>query len=380
MPRISAISDGSYPAKWRSTSRARCCGSRRRKPRSSWSRSAADNRSSGPPGRSSGRARRLLANRRLRTASWRHERTTRRWSHASNRSGSRSPGRSRQAITSASWRASSVRSTSRRIRCAIAKRRSPRVRIRSAYASLSPRRARSTRSRSTHPSPRCAQRGRRPNHYGSAGLGRVHFSGGAFVGGPRLAAMPEIDLTLQLNIALRLLLSAVLGAVIGYEREIHDHPAGMRTHLLVSLGSAAFTVVSIYGFSNTGIPNEAPTDPSRVAAQIVTGIGFLGAGAIIKYGTSVRGLTTAASLWVTAAVGMAVGAGWWLVAIVTTGIVVLSLWPLRLIIRRIRTMGAHQVRVRLQTTSLDALGDLRRAVGGRRIEVTEINTQRQAKG
>lgn len=192
--------------------------------------------------------------------------------------------------------------------------------------------------------------------------------------------MAQIDLALQLNLALRLLLSAVLGAVIGYEREIHDHPAGMRTHLLVSLGSAAFTVISIYGFTNTGIANEAPTDPSRVAAQIVTGIGFLGAGSIIKYGTSVRGLTTAASLWVTAAVGMAVGAGWWLVAIVTTGIVVLSLWPLRLIIRRIRTFGAHQVRLRLQTSSLDSLGELRRAVGGRRIEVTEINTQRLGKG
>ena len=151
--------------------------------------------------------------------------------------------------------------------------------------------------------------------------------------------MPSLDLALQLDLALRLLLSAVLGAVIGYEREIHDHPAGMRTHLLVSLGSAAFTVISIYGFTNTGIANEAPTDPSRVAAQIVTGIGFLGAGAIIKYGTSVRGLTTAASLWVTAAVGMAVGAGWWLVAIVTTAIVVFSLWPLNRVMRRIRSIG-----------------------------------------
>ena len=136
--------------------------------------------------------------------------------------------------------------------------------------------------------------------------------------------MPSLDLALQLDLALRLLLSAVLGAVIGYEREIHDHPAGMRTHLLVSLGSAAFTVISIYGFTNTGIANEAPTDPSRVAAQIVTGIGFLGAGAIIKYGTSVRGLTTAASLWVTAAVGMSVGAGWWLVAIVAAGQLILN--------------------------------------------------------
>jgi len=192
--------------------------------------------------------------------------------------------------------------------------------------------------------------------------------------------MAQVDFALQLDLALRLLLSAVLGAGIGYEREIHDHPAGMRTHLLVSLGSAAFTVISIYGFTNTGIPNEAPTDPSRVAAQIVTGIGFLGAGAIIKYGTSVRGLTTAASLWVTAAVGMAVGAGWWLVAIITTAIVVFSLWPLNRVMRRIRSIGEHQVRVRIATASLDSLGDLRRAVDGRRIEVSAINSQRQAHG
>jgi putative Mg2+ transporter-C (MgtC) family protein len=88
--------------------------------------------------------------------------------------------------------------------------------------------------------------------------------------------MPSLDLALQLDLALRLLLSAVLGAVIGYEREIHDHPAGMRTHLLVSLGSAAFTAVSIYGFTNTGIANEAPTDPSRVARPDRHRIGFPG--------------------------------------------------------------------------------------------------------
>jgi putative Mg2+ transporter-C (MgtC) family protein len=188
--------------------------------------------------------------------------------------------------------------------------------------------------------------------------------------------MASLDLALQLDLTLRLLLAAVLGAAIGYEREIHDHPAGMRTHLLVSVGSAAFTVISIYGFSNTGIANEAPTDPSRVAAQIVTGIGFLGAGAIIKYGTSVRGLTTAASLWATAAVGMAAGAGWWVIAIVISAIVVLSLWPLRVVLRRIRSVGATQVRVRLVTPSLESLGTLRQAFDDRRVELSEINSQR----
>jgi putative Mg2+ transporter-C (MgtC) family protein len=94
----------------------------------------------------------------------------------------------------------------------------------------------------------------------------------------------------------------------------------------------------------------------------------------------VRGLTTAASLWATAAVGMAVGAGWWAVALVTTAIVVLSLWPLNRVVQRIRSVGAHQVRVRLHVPSLETLGDLRRAIGGRRIEVSEINSQRLSHG
>lgn len=133
------------------------------------------------------------------------------------------------------------------------------------------------------------------------------------------------DPTLQFEFMLRLLLAAALGAAVGLERERRDHPAGMRTHLLVSLGSAAFTILSIYAFTG---PNS---DPARIAAQIVTGIGFLGAGAILKDGATVRGLTTAASLWVVAAVGMAAGAGAWGVATATTVIVVVSLWPLRII-------------------------------------------------
>ena len=135
------------------------------------------------------------------------------------------------------------------------------------------------------------------------------------------------DLNLQLDLAWRLVAAAILGAVIGIERERHDHPAGIRTHLLVSIGSAAFTVLSIYSFG-------PGSDPGRVAAQIVTGIGFLGAGAILKGGGTIHGLTTAASLWVVAAVGMAAGAGAWGVAVATTVIVLVSLWPLQAIERR----------------------------------------------
>ena len=154
------------------------------------------------------------------------------------------------------------------------------------------------------------------------------------------------DLGGQLDVALRLLLAAVLGALIGSERELRGHAAGMRTHLLVCVGSALFTALSLYGFVTLGSLAGAADvrtqlDPSRVAAQIVSGIGFLGAGAIVKYGTSIRGLTTAASLWATAAVGMAAGAGIWLIAVVTTAIVLISLAPLRWVSKALRG-GRHE--------------------------------------
>ena len=108
---------------------------------------------------------------------------------------------------------------------------------------------------------------------------------------------------------LRLLLAGVLGAVIGLDREYRAKEAGFRTHFLVSLGSALFMIVSQYGFA--GVLGEAGVglDPSRVAAQIVSGIGFLGAGTIIFQKQFVRGLTTAAGMWATAGIGMAVGGG-----------------------------------------------------------------------
>src|ERR1044072_8254251 len=144
-----------------------------------------------------------------------------------------------------------------------------------------------------------------------------------------------LDLGMELSIVVRLLGAAVLGALIGLEREIHDHPAGMRTHLLVSLGSAGFTVLSIAAFPAPGAA------PARIAAQIVTGIGFLGAGAILKEGATIRGLTTAASLWATAAGGMAAGAGAWIPAVSITVIVIVSLWPLRLVANRIIGRDPH---------------------------------------
>jgi putative Mg2+ transporter-C (MgtC) family protein len=132
---------------------------------------------------------------------------------------------------------------------------------------------------------------------------------------------------------LRLALAASLGGAVGFERELREREAGLRTHLLVALGSALFTIVSAYGFHaflSSGV-SVVRADPTRIAAQIVTGIGFLGAGAIIRQGFSVRGLTTAATLWVVAAIGLAVGAGYYSGALITTGVVLVALWPLRVL-------------------------------------------------
>lgn len=131
--------------------------------------------------------------------------------------------------------------------------------------------------------------------------------------------MEDLSLGTQLDLTVRLVVAMVLGAVIGLERELQRMPAGFRTHALVSLGSAIFTVVSAFAFTGPG------TDPTRIAAQVVSGIGFLGGGAILHYGGTVRGLTTAASLWAVAGVGMAAGAGLWVVALVSTILVIVAL-------------------------------------------------------
>jgi len=133
------------------------------------------------------------------------------------------------------------------------------------------------------------------------------------------------------EVLLRLFVAAGLGGAIGLEREFRERQAGLRTHLLVCVGSALFTLVSAYGFSDWG----ARVDPTRIAAQIVTGIGFLGAGAIIRQGLSIRGLTTAATLWVVAAIGLTAGAGYYSAAAITTLLVIVSLWPLRIVTHRV---------------------------------------------
>ena len=133
------------------------------------------------------------------------------------------------------------------------------------------------------------------------------------------------------EVLLRIFVAAALGGAIGLERELRERQAGLRTHLVVSVGSALFTLVSAYGFHSF----DGKVDPTRIAAQIVSGIGFLGAGAIIRQGLSVRGLTTAASLWLVAAIGMASGAGYWDGALIATLGALLTLGPLRVFSFRI---------------------------------------------
>ena len=186
-----------------------------------------------------------------------------------------------------------------------------------------------------------------------------------------------VDLAFQVDIAVRLLISAVLGAAIGLEREVHGHPAGMRTHLLVSVGSALFTVLSIFGFP---APEGAPVDSSRVAAQIVSGIGFLGAGAIIKEGFSVRGLTTAASLWATAGIGMAAGAAMPIVAVVATVIIIISLWPLNLVAERVHGLVREATTLQIELGGRGAIVEVTRILTQHGIEIQRLGSEAAEEG
>jgi putative Mg2+ transporter-C (MgtC) family protein len=186
------------------------------------------------------------------------------------------------------------------------------------------------------------------------------------------------DPAFMVDVAARLVAAAVLGAVLGLEREVHGHQAGMRTHMLVSLGSASFTVLSIYAFPAS--LGQGAIDPSRIAAQIVTGIGFLGAGAIIKYGTNIRGLTTAASLWVVASIGLASGAGAYYVALVCSVIAIVALWPLHVILERVELAASRTMRLRLRMTRLETLASVSQTLLAAHVQTLGIDSQKAKKG
>lgn len=134
------------------------------------------------------------------------------------------------------------------------------------------------------------------------------------------------------DMILRLLLATVLGGAVGIERGSGDRPAGFRTHILVCTGSALIMLVSMYGFDDSyvsGISNANNRDSARIAAQVVSGIGFLGAGTIMHEGVTVRGLTTAASLWMVSAIGLAAGAGMYVISVISTAIMLITLVSFR---------------------------------------------------
>ncbi|HEX2193596.1 MAG TPA: MgtC/SapB family protein [Candidatus Limnocylindria bacterium] len=174
------------------------------------------------------------------------------------------------------------------------------------------------------------------------------------------------------ELLIRLVLAAVFGTLVGIEREVAGHSAGVRTHLLVAVGAAIFTELSFVGFP--AISAEVRADTSRVAAQIVSGIGFLGAGAILRYGRAVRGLTTAASIWAVAALGMAAGTGEYGIAVGGTAIVVIALAPMRTLVRRgLGGQGLQmELRVRLrEETTPDVLTT---ALGERAVTVRSMRS------
>ena len=139
------------------------------------------------------------------------------------------------------------------------------------------------------------------------------------------------------DMLVRILVAAALGGIVGIERELRDQPAGFRTHMLVAIGACLFTIVGAFGFQQFTGGTDAQriqADLTRVASQVVVGIGFLGGGTILRHGATVRGLTTAATLWVTAAVGVAVAMGLYFVATATSILAVFALAALKPIERR----------------------------------------------
>jgi len=157
----------------------------------------------------------------------------------------------------------------------------------------------------------------------------------------------------NLHILLRLLLAMLMGGLVGFEREHHNHAAGLRTHILVCLGAALLMLLSVYGFSQFVDEPNVRIDPARLATAVITGIGFLGAGTILFTGKAITGLTTAASLWVVAAIGLAIGAGFYFAAIVTTILMLFNLFVFNKIEQRFMNGGkaTHVLTVRAASTN-----------------------------
>ncbi|WP_353096707.1 MgtC/SapB family protein [Tissierella praeacuta] len=173
------------------------------------------------------------------------------------------------------------------------------------------------------------------------------------------------------EVILRIVLSTIIGGLIGMEREANNRPAGLRTHVLVSVGSALIMLISMYGFYDfkTGLRIG---DPSRLAAQVVSGIGFLGAGTIIRTGSHIKGLTTAASLWVCAGIGLAIGNGYYLGGLLTATVVLLTLASLSVFEKRIfKTKYKNLEVAAIDRTGL--IGEIGVLLGRYNIDIIDIS-------
>lgn len=159
--------------------------------------------------------------------------------------------------------------------------------------------------------------------------------------------IPQFDL----SICIRLISSVLLGFVVGLEREMTNKYAGLRTNILVCVGACVFTIISIYGFPMVSVTGDefGTRDTARVAAQVVTGIGFIGGGTVLRHGATVFGLTTAATLWAVASIGMACGAGMFGVAIVTTILSIIVLVSVRLFEKNVLVSSTKNI-IRLKVS------------------------------
>lgn len=178
-----------------------------------------------------------------------------------------------------------------------------------------------------------------------------------------------------LHVALRLVLAFVLGGMVGWEREKKSHAAGLRTHILVCVGSTLIMLLSAYGFSDFADEVNVRMDPARLAAQVISGIGFLGAGVIMRNGISITGLTTAASLWVVAAIGLAVGAGYYFAAGICTALVIFSLLILNKAERKFFVPQKLQTLKIKAQSSFDGIQGIHEFLKSRKMEMVNVQVK-----
>lgn len=177
------------------------------------------------------------------------------------------------------------------------------------------------------------------------------------------------------QILIRLLVSIGLSSLIGFERETIKRPAGFRTHILVCVGSTLVMLVSLYIFDL--FKHQANIQPDRLGAQVISGIGFLGAGTIIREGSSVKGLTTAAGLWATACIGLAVGVGFYLGAILTTALVFVTLYLFSKVEKHIKSRRNY-VNIKIYSINKPGqLGEIGKALGCLGVDITNINLEHE---